>query len=78
MINSPVNQLKIYMHHDISTAPLVDKKKEKKLFQRLVKYDLIFSPQKKSSLMFHKFLNKHNNKKFLKISLLFMKLDTQN
>ena len=54
------------MHHDISTAPLVDKKKEKKLFQRLVKYDLIFSPQKKSSLMFHKFLNKHNNKKFLK------------
>ena len=35
------------MHHDISTAPLVDKRKEKDLYQRLIKYDLIFSPQKK-------------------------------
>ena len=57
------NSLKIYMHHDISTAPLVDKKKEKDLFKRLVQYDLIFSPQKKSSIMFHKFLEKHNKKK---------------
>ena len=57
------NSLKIYMHHDISTAPLVDKKKEKNLFKRLVQYDLIFSPQKKSSIMFHKFLEKHNKKK---------------
>ena len=53
------------MHHDISTAPLVDKNKEKDLFQRLIKYDLIFSPQKKSCIMFHKFLNKHNKKKSL-------------
>ena len=60
------NSIKIYMHHDISTAPLVDKKKEKDLFLRLVNYDLIFSPQKKSSLMFQKFLNKHNKIKSLK------------
>ncbi len=60
------NSIKIYMHHDISTAPLVDKRKEKDLFQRLVKYDLIFSPQKKSSIMFHKFLNKYNKKKSLR------------
>ena len=59
------NSVKIYMHHDISTAPLVDKRKEKDLFQRLIKYDLIFSPQKKSCIMFHKFLNKHNKKKSL-------------
>jgi len=60
------NSIKIYMHHDVSTAPLVDKKKEKDLFQRLVKYDLIFSPQKKSSVMFNEFFNKNNNKKSLK------------
>ncbi len=60
------NSIKIYMHHDISTAPLVDKRKEKDLFQRLIKYDLIFSPQKKSSIMFHEFLNKHNKKKSLR------------
>ena len=59
------NSIKIYMHHDISTAPLVDKSKEKDLFKRLIKYDFIFSPQKKSSIMFHKFLNKHNKKKSL-------------
>ena len=57
------NSIKIYMHHDISTAPLVDKRKEKDLYQRLIKYDLIFSPQKKSNIMFHKFLNKYNKKK---------------
>ena len=57
------NSINIYMHHDISTAPLVDKRKEKDLYQRLIKYDLIFSPQKKSNIMFHKFLNKYNKKK---------------
>ncbi len=66
------NSIKIYMHHDISTAPLVDKSKEKDLFQRLIKYDLIFSPQKKSSIMFHKFLNKHNSKKsFINIPTIY-------
>ena len=59
------NSIKIYMHHDISTAPLVDKRKEKDLYQRLIKYDLIFSPQKKSNIMFHKFLDKYNKKKSL-------------
>jgi len=44
--------VKIYMHHDISTAPLVDTKKEKELQKRLLNYDYIFVPEKKSQLMF--------------------------
>ncbi len=61
-----LNSIKIYMHHDISTAPLVDKKKEKDLFLRLVNYDFIFSPQKKSSIMFQEFFNRHKKIKSLK------------
>ena len=44
--------IKIYMHHDVSTAPLVDIKKEKELQIRLLNYDYIFVPEKKSQLMF--------------------------
>ena len=60
------NSKKIYMHHDLSTAPLVDKKKERNLFQRLIKYDFIFTPQKSSSEMFKNFLLKFSNKNFIK------------
>ena len=44
--------LKIYMHHDVSTAPLVDIKKERELQKRLLNYNYIFVPEKKSQLMF--------------------------
>ena len=46
--------VKIYMHHDVSTAPLVDIKKEKELQKRLLNYDYIFIPEKKSQQMFKK------------------------
>lgn len=59
------NSKKIYMHHDLSTAPLVDKKKEKNLFQRLVKYDFIFTPQKSSSKMFKNFMLRFSKKNFI-------------
>lgn len=60
------NSIKIYMHHDLSTAPLIEKKKEKNLFQRLIKYDFIFTPQKSVSEMFENFLLKFSNKNFIK------------
>ena len=44
--------VKIYMHHDVSTAPLVDIKKERELQKRLLNYNYIFVPEKKSQLMF--------------------------
>ncbi len=46
------NSINIYMHHDISTAPIIEINKEKDLCKRLLKYDYIFIPDKKSLLMF--------------------------
>jgi len=50
----------IYMHHDIYDTPLIDTKKEKELFDRIIKYDLLFLPNKKSIIMFENFFNKFN------------------
>ena len=55
------NSIKIYLHHDIYDSPLIDLKKEKKLFQRLAKYDFLFLSNKKSTIMFNNFFNKYNS-----------------
>ena len=57
------NSIKIYMHHDISTAPLINKNLEKGLFERLIRYNFIFSSQKKSNLMFYNFFIKYSKNK---------------
>ena len=61
------NSKKIYIHHDISTAPLVNARKEKELFKRLLKYDFIFAPNKASVSMFADFFKKYNCDLHLKI-----------
>ena len=69
---------KIYMHHDVSTAPLVDLKKETELQGRLLNYDYIFVPEKKSQLMFEGLFlnNSFNFKKKPKILCVgYCKLD---
>ena len=66
--NSSIN---IYMHHDISTAPLVDIKSEKKLFNRIIKYHYIFSPQMSSSKMFNNFLLKYAKNNSITIPKIF-------
>jgi hypothetical protein len=53
--------IKIYMHHDISTAPLIDTNKEKQLTARLLNYDYIFVPEKKSQLMFQNLFLEHSD-----------------
>ena len=55
----PIRSKKIYMHHDISTAPLVNNKNEKQLYKRLIKYDYIFIPNKKSQIMFENLFIKY-------------------
>ena len=56
------NSIKIYMHHDISTAPLVEIDKEKDLSLRLSNYDHIFISDKKSLLMFQNLFLKSKDK----------------
>ena len=73
------NSTAIYMHHDIYDTPLVDSKKEKKLFQRLIKYDYFFLSNRKNIVMFQNFFNKHNSDFSNKIPKLmetgYLKLD---
>ena len=75
----PIKSKNIYMHHDISTAPLVEKKKEKQLFERLIKYNYIFISGQKSKRMFDNLFIKYNtdnNKKIPKIFCVgYYKLD---
>ena len=40
---------------------MIDIKKEKELFQRLAKYDFLFSSNKKSTIMFNNFFDKNNS-----------------
>jgi len=54
------NSIKIFMHHDIYDSPLVNDTKEKELFQRLIKYDYLFLPSRKSKIMFQNFFKKYN------------------
>lgn len=73
------NSTAIYMHHDIYDTPLVDAKNEKKLFQRLIKYDYFFLSNRKNIVMFQNFFNKHNSDFNNKIPKLmetgYLKLD---
>ena len=75
----PNKSINIYMHHDVSTAPLVEKKKEKQLYERLIRYNYIFSSDKKSKKMFSNLFikyNKNNIKKIPKILCVgYYKLD---
>ena len=59
---------KIYLHHDIYDTPLVDKKDEASLRKRLLNYDAILLPSKKSSFIFKKIFERDN--KFPKILIL--------
>ena len=54
------NTIKVYMHHDIYDTPLVNDKKQKELFDRVIKYDYLFLPNKKSIKMFKNFFIKNN------------------
>ena len=73
------NSTAIYMHHDIYDTPLVDAKNEKKLFQRLIKYDYLFLSNRKNIAMFQNFFNKHNSDLNLKVPKIietgYLKLD---
>ena len=73
------NSKKIYIHHDISTTPLVNVKKEKELFKRLLKYDFIFASNKACMSMFINFLKKYNSDLNLKVPKIietgYIKLD---
>jgi len=73
------NSTAIYMHHDIYDTPLVDTKNEKKLFQRLIKYDYFFLSNRKNIVMFQNFFNKHNSDLNLKVPKIietgYLKLD---
>jgi len=75
----PGKSVNIYMHHDVSTAPLVEIKKEKQLYERLIKYNYIFSSDEKSKKMFNNLFTKYkknNIKKIPKIlSVGYYKLD---
>ena len=48
------------MHHDIYDTPLVNDRKQKELFDRVIKYDYLFLPNKKSIKMFKNFFIKNN------------------
>lgn len=73
------NSIKVYMHHDIYDTPLVSEEKQKELFERVIRYDYLFLPNKKSIIMFENFLKKNNvNLKCLLPELLetgYLKLD---
>ena len=73
------NSKKIYIHHDISTTPLVNVKKEKELFKRLLKYDFIFASNKACMSMFINFIKKYNSDLNLKVPKIietgYIKLD---
>jgi len=70
---------KIYIHHNIYDAPLVDSTKEKKLCERLFQYDFIFLPNKNSVEMMKTLLNKYKSEKLVKMPHLknvgYAKLD---
>jgi hypothetical protein len=58
----PLKSKRIYIHHDISTAPLVDIKNEEQLYKRLIQYNYIFIPSKKSQTMFKNLFDKYKKK----------------
>ncbi len=71
---------KIYIHHDIYDSPLIDPAKKIELVKRLLNYNYLFLPNKKTVLTFYKYINSFkipNNKKFLKkiFEVGYFKLD---
>ena len=72
--------IRIYIHHDIYDTPLINPIKEKELVKRLLNYNYLFLPNKKTVLTFYKYINSFkipNNKKFLKkiFEVGYFKLD---
>ena len=63
--------INIYLHHDISTTPLVSLKKELELFNRLLKYNFIYAPYGASLDMFSKFFDKHSNNKIIPLPKIY-------
>ena len=55
------NSKKVYIHHDIYDTPLVDRSIEKNLTNRLIKYDYIILPSKKSLNVFNNLFKKNLN-----------------
>ena len=52
------NSTKIYMHHDIYDTPLVNEKKLKQFYSRILKYDYLFLPNKQSINIFENLFSK--------------------
>ena len=67
------------MNNFVSKAQIVEKKKEKQLYERLIRYNYIFSSDEKSKKMFSNLFikyNKNNIKKIPKILCVgYYKLD---
>lgn len=66
---------KIYIHHDIYDTPLIDKRKEKNLNIRLLKYDYILLASNITKQIFLKLFEKNSKKPILK-TIGYFKLDT--
>ncbi len=68
------NSKRIYIHHDIYDTPLIDKKKEKNLNFRLLKYDYILLASNITKQIFLKLFDKNSKKPLLK-TIGYFKLD---
>jgi hypothetical protein len=66
---------KVYIHHDIYDTPLVDRKDQFILKKRLLNYDVILIPSKKSSYIFNKIFDGKKNKPIVKILGFYPKLN---
>ena len=66
---------RIYIHHDIYDTPLVDKKDELNLKKRLLRYDIILIPSKKSSYIFEKIFEREIKSPEIKILGFYPKLN---
>ncbi|MDB3888937.1 CDP-glycerol glycerophosphotransferase family protein, partial [Candidatus Pelagibacter sp.] len=66
---------KVYIHHDIYDTPLVDRKDQFILKKRLLKYDVILIPSKKSSYIFDKIFKGEQRKPTIMILGFYPKLN---
>ena len=65
------NSIRVYMHHDIYDTPLVNNKKLYEFYNRVIKYNYLFLPNKQSLKMFENLFAKFNENKVDKIPELF-------
>ena len=65
------NSIRVYMHHDIYDTPLVNNKKLHEFYNRVIKYNYLFLPNKQSVKMFENLFAKFNENKIDKIPELF-------